>query len=51
MNRLEEVLDRLPKSHMFEGEFIVVDDAGAPTSTSAILPWPSDQHGLCASDG
>lgn len=30
MQRFEEVLDRLPKSHLFDGELVVLDDAGRP---------------------
>jgi ATP-dependent DNA ligase len=30
MRRFEEVLDRLPKGHVFDGELVVLDDAGRP---------------------
>jgi bifunctional non-homologous end joining protein LigD len=30
MQRFEEVLDRLPKGHLFDGELVVLDDAGRP---------------------
>jgi ATP-dependent DNA ligase len=30
MGRFEEVLDRLPKGHVFDGELVVLDDAGRP---------------------
>jgi bifunctional non-homologous end joining protein LigD len=30
MQRFEEVLDRLPKGHVFDGELVVLDDAGRP---------------------
>src|SRR5215472_3303740 len=30
MMRFEEVLDLLPKGHVFDGELVVLDDAGRP---------------------
>jgi bifunctional non-homologous end joining protein LigD len=30
MERFAGVLDRLPKGHVFDGEFVVLDDAGRP---------------------
>jgi ATP-dependent DNA ligase len=30
MRRFEEVLDLLPKGHVFDGELVVLDDAGRP---------------------
>jgi bifunctional non-homologous end joining protein LigD len=30
MARFEDVLDRLPKGHVFDGELVVLDDAGRP---------------------
>jgi ATP-dependent DNA ligase len=48
MQRFEEVLDRLPKGHVFDGELVVLDDAGrvrCSTSCCSVagvrLTWPS----------
>jgi ATP-dependent DNA ligase len=30
MKRFEEVLDLLPKGHVFDGELVVLNDAGRP---------------------
>jgi hypothetical protein len=30
LQRFEEVLDLLPKSHVFDGELVALDDAGRP---------------------
>jgi bifunctional non-homologous end joining protein LigD len=37
MQRFEEVLDRLPKGHVFDGELVVLDDAGRPLFNELLI--------------
>jgi ATP-dependent DNA ligase len=48
MKRFERVLDLLPKGYFFDGELVVLDDAGRPLcsmscylAAGARLMWPS----------
>ena len=37
IKRFEEVLDLLPKGHVFDGELVVLDDAGRPALQRAAV--------------
>jgi bifunctional non-homologous end joining protein LigD len=37
MQRFEELLNRLPKGHVFDGEVVVLDDAGRPKSDALLF--------------
>jgi ATP-dependent DNA ligase len=51
MRRFERVLDLLPKGYVFDGELVVLDDAGRPLFNE-LLFWtpPSDLRGLRPAD-
>jgi ATP-dependent DNA ligase len=54
MQRFERVLDLLPAGHVFDGQLVVLDDAGAPSlQRAAIWTTPSDYvaFDLLISDG
>jgi hypothetical protein len=37
MQRFERLLDLLPKGHVFDGELVVLDDAGPPLFTELLF--------------
>jgi hypothetical protein len=51
MPRLEGVLDRLPKGCVFDGEVVVLDDAGRALFDELLFGPPSDLCGLRPADG